>query len=257
MSDGKVRILRHGPVGQVILDRAAKRNALDRPMLEALVAGLRNFDADPAIRAIVISGDMQAFAAGADIGNLASAGAIELYHSGFSELWDAVTLIAKPLVAAVAGYVLGGGLELAMICDIVVCDESAVFGLPETGIGIIPGAGGTQRLVRAVGKSMAMEMILAGRRLTATEALSTGIASTLTPKGEADATALGLATRIATASPTALGAAKQAVLQSFEMPLSAGIRYERSLSALMAASEDRAEGMLAFKERRKPIFKGE
>lgn len=256
MSAGTVRILRHGPVGQLVLNRAAKRNALDRPMLEALVTALRGFDADPAIRAVVISGDARAFAAGADIGDLASAGVIELYQSGFSELWDAVALIQKPLVAAVAGYVLGGGLELALICDIVVCEEGAVFGLPETGIGTLPGAGGTQRLVRAVGKSMAMEMILAGRRLDAAEALSFGIASTLAARGEADAAALAMAARIATASPTALGVAKQAVLQSFETPLSAGIRYERTLSALMAASADRAEGMRAFAEKRKPDFKG-
>lgn len=257
MTQGSIRILRHDAVGEIVLDRPAKRNALDRPMLEALVSALRLFDLDDTIRAIVISGEPRAFAAGADIGSLADAGPIELYQSGFSELWDEVATIAKPLIAAVTGYALGGGLELALICDIVVCETGAVFGLPETGIGTIPGAGGTQRLVRAVGKSMAMEMIMAGRRLDADEACRFGIASSIAAQGEAGMMARTLAGRIALASPTALAVAKQAVLQSFEMPLSAGIRYERSLSALMAASQDRAEGMRAFADKRKPTFKGD
>ncbi|MBZ7924924.1 enoyl-CoA hydratase/isomerase family protein [Ensifer adhaerens] len=251
-----VRVTQSGHVGHITLNRPEKRNALSREMLERLVATLRAFDGDPDIRSVVISGDARAFAAGADIGTLAEAGPVELYGSGFSELWDEVATISKPLVAAVSGYALGGGLELVLICDIVVCDESAVFGMPEAAIGTVPGAGGTQRLVRVVGKTLAMEMILAGRRLNASEALARGLVSTVTAAGQVEAQALAIADKIATNGPVAVKLAKQAVLQSYETPLTAGVRFERSLSALLAASEDRAEGMRAFGEKRKPVFTG-
>lgn len=179
MTAGTIDVIHHQGVVQIILRRPAKRNALDRPMLEAIVAALKACDQDASIRVMFISGDSRAFAAGADIGSLAEANAIELYQSGFSELWDEVATIKKPIIAAVSGYALGGGFELALLCDIVVCTRDAVFGLPETGIGTIPGAGGTQRLVRAVGKSMAMEMILTGRWLDAEEAVWYGIASSI------------------------------------------------------------------------------
>jgi enoyl-CoA hydratase len=172
-------------------------------------------------------------------------------------MWDDVAAIAKPLIAAVSGYALGGGLELALICDIVVADRTAIFGMPEAGIGTIPGAGGTQRLVRAVGKSMAMEMILAGRRLDAHEALSFGLVSTVASEGQgSEAAAFGIAERIATAAPLAVSMAKSAVLESYETTLAAGIRYERSLSALITASDDRAEGVRAFAAKKLPVFKG-
>jgi len=257
MTELLVRVERRGPVALVKLDRPAKRNALNRAMLTDLVRTLRECDDDPDIRAIVISGSEQAFAAGADIEALAAANAIELYTSGFSEMWDDVAAIAKPLVAAVSGYTLGGGLELALICDIVVADRTAIFGMPEAGIGTIPGAGGTQRLVRAVGKSMAMEMILAGRRITADEALSFGLVSTVANDGQgSEAAAFGIAERIAAAAPLAVSMAKSAVLESYETTLAAGIRYERSLSALIAASDDRAEGVRAFAAKERPVFKG-
>lgn len=256
MTAGTIDVVYHSGVAQIFLKRPAKRNALDRPMLEATVAALKAFDKDSCIRAIVISGDPCAFAAGADIGSLAEVSAIELYQSGFSELWDEVAIIKKPIIAAVSGYALGGGFELALICDIVVCTRDAIFGLPETGIGTIPGAGGTQRLVRAVGKSMAMEMILSGRRLNAEEAVRSGIASSMVEPEELEATAIKIARRICAASPVALELAKRAVLQSFETSLSAGVKYERSLSALIAASDDRAEGMKAFAEKRTPDFGG-
>lgn len=242
---------------RVILDRPSKRNALNAEMLQDLVATLRNCEADPDVRAIVISGSERGFAAGADIGALSDASPIELYTSGFSEKWDEVAAIRKPLIAAVSSYALGGGLELALICDIVVADQTAVFGLPEAAIGTIPGAGGTQRLVRAVGKSMAMEMILAGRKLDAEEARAFGLISTIAADGEtADAQACAMAERIVKGAPIAVAMAKAAVLESFETPLSAGIRYERSLSALIAASDDRAEGMRAFAAKEPPQFKG-
>ncbi|NTH22873.1 enoyl-CoA hydratase [Agrobacterium rhizogenes] len=231
-------------------------NALDRATLDMLVDALRAFDSNSTIRAIVISGAKRAFAAGADIGALASAGPVELYTSGFSDRWDDVAAIRKPIIAAISGYALGGGLELALICDIVVCESSTVLGLPETAIGVMPGAGGTQRLVRSVGKSMAMEIILAGRRLTAEEALRVGIASTIAEEGTSEATALEIASRISTAAPLAISFAKQAVLQSQEMHLAAGIRFERALASVLVASEDRAEGMVAFSERRTARFIG-
>jgi enoyl-CoA hydratase len=257
MTELLVRTELQGPIALVKLDRPAKRNALNRAMLTELLCTLRECDADPGVRAIVISGGEQAFAAGADIGVLAAANAIELYTSGFSEMWDDVAAIAKPLIAAVSGYTLGGGLELVLICDIVVADQTAIFGMPETGIGTIPGAGGTQRLVRAVGKSMAMEMILAGRRLDANEALSFGLVSTVASAGQnTEAVAFGIAERIAAAAPLAVSMAKSAVLESYETTLTAGIRYERSLSALIAASDDRAEGIRAFAAKEQPVFKG-
>lgn len=242
---------------RVILDRPAKRNALNIEMLTGLVDALRDCQADPAVRAIVISGSERGFAAGADIGSLAAASPIELYTSGFSEKWDEVAAITKPLIAAISSYALGGGLELALICDIVVADKTALFGLPETAIGTIPGAGGTQRLVRAVGKSMAMEMVLAGRKLDAEEAKACSLISSIAADGETvESHACTIAERIAQAAPIAVTMAKAAVLESFETPLSAGIRYERSLSALIAASDDRAEGMRAFAAKERPQFKG-
>jgi enoyl-CoA hydratase len=257
MTEPLVQTELQGSIALVKLDRPAKRNALNRAMLTELVRTLRECDAEPGVRAIVNSGGEQAFAAGADIGALAAANAIELYTSGFSEMWDDAAAIAKPLIAAVSGYTLGGGLELALICDIIVADQTAIFGMPEAGIGTIPGAGGTQRLVRAVGKSMAMEMILAGRRLDANEALTFGLVSTVSNEGQSSqAAAFVVAERIATAAPLAVSMAKSAVLESYETTLAAGIRYERSLSALIAASDDRAEGVRAFAAKERPVFKG-
>lgn len=256
MTEATVLLERHGAMAVLRLNRPEKLNALNAAMLSALVGHLRALDADPTLRATVILGGPRAFAAGADIGTLAAASPVELLSSGFSDHWDAVAAIRHPLIAAVSGYALGGGLELALACDILICDETAVFGLPETSIGTIPGAGGTQRLTRSLGKSLAMEITLAGRRLTGAEALATGLASTLCPKAELEGTALALAGRIATQGPLAVGMAKQLLLQGQDMPLAAGIQLERSLACLLAASEDRAEGMRAFAEKRRPVFTG-
>ncbi|WP_375458582.1 enoyl-CoA hydratase-related protein [uncultured Enterovirga sp.] len=257
MSDEQhVRSDRTGMVGLVVLDRPAKLNALDRAMLDQMVQILREFDADESIRAIVLAGGEKAFAAGADVGDLAEANPIELYTSGFSEKWDEVAAISTPTVAAVSGYALGGGLELALICDIIVADPSASFGLPEASIGTMPGSGGTQRLVRAVGKSLAMEMILAGRRLSAEEAFRQGLVSTLAEPGAAQAVATSIAERIAASAPLAVRLARSAVLESFDATLTTGIRYERALSAILAASLDQAEGLRAFTNKKKPRFVG-
>ncbi|NIF57682.1 enoyl-CoA hydratase [Enterobacter sp. Ap-916] len=249
-------ILSHvdGAVAVVTLNRPQKYNALTAEMLDELLGVLTELDGRPDVRAIVLLGSPKAFSAGADTGTLASASATTLWRSGFSEKWDLVASIETPLIAAVSGYALGGGLELALLCDIIIADSSAVFGLPESHIGIIPGAGGTQRLVRAVGKSLAMDMLLSGRRIDAQEALRAGLVSRVTDSLEEQA--LALATQVAKAAPLAAMMIKKAVAASYEMPLSAGVAYERSLSALIADSEDRAAGLAAFKNKQSPEFKG-
>ncbi|MFZ4894500.1 enoyl-CoA hydratase-related protein [Plantibacter sp. Mn2098] len=245
-----------GLIATVTLNRPEKRNALNRELLELLVQTLRGFEQDGTTRVVVLRGDRRAFAAGADIGALSDAGAIDLYTAGFSELWDDVAAMKLPLVAAVSGYALGGGLELALICDVVVAADSARFGFPEAGIGIIPGAGGTQRIVRAVGKSMAMDLVLTGRRLDAAEALASGLVSRVVTEDALDAEAHTVAERIAAGAPLATRMAKHAVLSAYDTGLTAGVAHERTLSALIAASADRAEGMRAFSERTTPEFEG-
>lgn len=252
MSDILSRV--DGAVAVVTLNRPQKYNALTAEMLDELLGTLTELDGRPDVRAIVLLGSPKAFSAGADTGTLASASATTLWRSGFSEKWDRVASIETPLIAAVSGYALGGGLELALLCDIIIAHSSAVFGLPESHIGIIPGAGGTQRLVRAVGKSLAMDMLLSGRRIDAQEALRAGLVSRVTDALEEQA--LVLATQVAKAAPLAAMMIKKAVAASYEMPLSAGVAYERSLSALIADSEDRAAGLAAFKNKESPEFKG-
>jgi enoyl-CoA hydratase len=252
MSDILSRV--DGAVAVVTLNRAQKYNALTAEMLDELVSTLKELDGRADVRAIVLFGSPKAFSAGADTGTLASASATTLWRCGFSEKWDRVAEIETPLIAAVSGYALGGGLELALLCDIIIADSSAVFGLPESHIGIIPGAGGTQRLVRAVGKSLAMDMLLSGRRIDAQEALRAGLVSRVTDSLEEQA--LILANQVAKAAPLAAMMIKKAVAASYEMPLSAGVAYERSLSALIADSEDRAAGLAAFKNKQSPEFKG-
>ena len=254
MSDILCRL--EGAVAVVTLNRPQKYNALTADMLDELVNTLKQLDGQPEVRAIVLLGSPKAFSAGADTGTLASASATELWRSGFSEKWDRVGEIEKPLIAAVSGYALGGGLELALLCDIIIADETAQFGLPESHIGIIPGAGGTQRLVRAVGKSLAMEMLLGGRRINAQEAIQAGLVSRIVAADELEQQALALAWQVAKAAPLAAVMIKKAVAASYEMPLSAGVAYERVLSALIADSEDRTAGLEAFKNKQRPEFKG-
>lgn len=254
MSDILCRL--EGAVAVVTLNRPQKYNALTADMLDELVNTLKQLDGQPEVRAIVLLGSPKAFSAGADTGTLASASATELWRSGFSEKWDRVGEIEKPLIAAVSGYALGGGLELALLCDIIIADETAQFGLPESHIGIIPGAGGTQRLVRAVGKSLAMDMLLGGRRINAQEAIQAGLVSRIVASEELEQQALALAGQVAKAAPLAAVMIKKAVAASYEMPLSAGVAYERVLSALIADSEDRTAGLEAFKNKQRPEFKG-
>src|SRR5207248_1924241 len=224
--------------------------------MEELVARLRELDRDEEVRAIVLGGNERAFAAGADIGELAQASAIELYYQRRVERWNAIRGLCTPLVAAVSGYCLGGGCELAMSCDLIVASESAQFGQPETGLGIIPGAGGTQRLTRAVGKALAMDMILSGRRLSAREALAAGLAARVVAREAWLEEAKRVALEIAAKGPVATRLAKESVDRAFETTLQAGLEAERRALYLAFASNDAREGLTAFTEKRDPNFKG-
>ena len=243
MSDQVVLVEREPPVATVLLNRPKQLNALSDALMDELVGALRELDADPEIRCIVLGGSERAFAAGADIGELAEASAIELYYARRVERWDSIRALWTPLVAAVSGFCLGGGCELAMSCDLIVASETARFGQPETGLGIIPGAGGTQLLTRAVGKALAMDMILTGRVLTAREALAAGlVARVVEPEVWLDE-ARRVARDVASKGPVANRLAKEAVDRAFEGPLQLGLEYERRLLYLAFASEDAREGL--------------
>jgi enoyl-CoA hydratase len=251
-----VLIGRDGPVAVVTLNRPDALNALSDELMERLVETLQALDRDEAVRCIVLAGNDKAFAAGADIGELATSSAIELYYQRRIERWDAIRGLWTPLVAAVSGYCLGGGCELAMACDLIVASESAKFGQPETGVGVIPGAGGTQRLTRAVGKALAMDVILSGRFLSADEALAAGLVARVVPEAEWLEEAKRVAQEIASKAPIAMRLAKEGVDRAYEGPLQLGLEYERRLLYLAFASEDAKEGLNAFIEKRKPEFKG-
>ena len=255
MSD-LVTVERDGAVAVVLLNRPEQLNALSDEVMEKLVARLEELDRDDEVRAIVLGGNERAFAAGADIGELAEASAIELYYQRRIERWDAIRGLWTPLIAAVSGYCLGGGCELAMSCDLIVASETAQFGQPETGLGIIPGAGGTQRLTRAVGKALAMDVILSGRRLSAREALAAGLVARVVVKEAWLEEAKRVARDIAEKGPVATRLAKESVDRAYETSLSAGVEAERRALYLAFASEDAKEGLTAFAEKRRPEFKG-
>jgi enoyl-CoA hydratase len=237
------------------LNRPQQLNAPE-PLMAELVATLRELDDEAEVRCIVLAGSERAFAAGADIGEMATASAIDMYFARRVERWDAIRSLRTPLVAAVSGFALGGGCELAMSCDLIVASETAVFGQPETGLGIIPGAGGTQRLARAVGKALAMDMILSGRRLSAREALAAGLVARVVAREAWLDEARRVAREIASKGPVASRLAKDAVERAFEGALTLGLDYERRALRLAFASEDAKEGLTAFTEKRRPEFKG-
>jgi enoyl-CoA hydratase len=251
-----VLVEREGPVGVVLLNRPQQLNALSDGLMDELASALEELDRDDAVRAVVIGGNERAFAAGADIGELARASAIDLYYQRRVERWDAIRGLWTPLVAAVSGFCLGGGCELAMSCDLIVASETAQFGQPETGLGIIPGAGGTQLLTRAVGKALAMDVILSGRRLSAREALAAGLVARVVAKEAWLDEPKRLARDIAEKGPVATRLAKESVDRAYETTLAAGIEAERRALYLAFASEDAEEGLTAFTEKRKPEFKG-
>ena len=245
-----------GAVGLVRLDRPEVRNALSPELMEELASTCERWDEDSEVRCIVIAGGDDWFAAGADIKAMAQRTFAEALTSPTARFWPRLAAIRTPLVAAVSGYALGGGCELALACDMIVASEEAQFGQPEILLGIIPGGGGTQRLARVMGKQRAMELVLTGRRIGAAEARELGIVTKLAPPdGWLDA-ALELAATVAERPPLAVRLGKQAVLAAEETAMSAGLDHERRLYELAMATEDRVEGMTAFLEKRKPEFRG-
>ncbi len=251
-----VVVEREGPVGVVLMNRPEALNALSSELMDAVVGSLEELDGDETVRCIVLGGNERAFAAGADVGELAAATPIELYENRRIDKWDAIRALRTPLVAAVSGYCLGGGCELAMLCDLIVASETAQFGQPEINLGVLPGAGGTQRLTRAVGKALAMDMILTGRFLSAQEALQAGLVARVVAREAWLTEAKRVGREIASKSPVSVRLAKEAVDQAFQSPLAAGIEFERRAFYLARASEDATEGLTAFVEKRKPDFKG-
>jgi enoyl-CoA hydratase len=240
----------------VRFNRPKQLNALNGEVMDQLCAALEELDRDDGVRAIVVTGNERAFAAGADIGEMAEATPVDMLLSNRIGQWDRVRRISKPVIAAVNGWCLGGGCELAMTLDLIVAGEGAKFGQPEINIGVIPGAGGTQRLTRAIGKARAMEMVLSGDPMGAAEARDRGLVARVVPDELVLEDALSLAAQIATKSPIALRLAKEAVNAAYEMPLTDALAHERRLFYLLFASEDQKEGMAAFLEKRAPDFRG-
>ncbi len=245
-----------GPVGVVTLNRPKQLNALAGPLMRELVDAVEQHEADPAIRAIVITGGSRVFAAGADLKEMADASAVDMLLDNRIGLWDRLRRANKPLIAAVSGYALGGGCELAMLCDLIVASETARFGQPEINVGLIPGAGGTQRLTRTVGKFVAMDMVLTGRQLTAEEAFRYGLASRIVAPEIVVDEAVRLGKELAQKPPISLRLAKEAVTHAFEGRVDDGIGLERKLFYFLFATRDAHEGMHAFADKRAPSYEG-
>ncbi|WP_421992301.1 enoyl-CoA hydratase [Roseococcus sp.] len=243
-----------GRAAIIRLNRPQALNALCDELMAEMHEALVGFDADPAIAAIVITGSEKAFAAGADIKQMQSRSYPGVYFEDFISKWESVTRIKKPVIAAVAGFALGGGCELAMMCDMIIAAENAKFGQPEINLGIIPGAGGTQRLTRAVGKAKAMDLILTARFMDAAEAERSGLVARIVPLDQLMAEALKVAEKIGSLSAPSVAIAKEAVNVAFETTLGEGVRFERKIFYSLFATEDQKEGMAAFAEKRKPSF---
>ena len=247
-----------GAVGLVTLNRPKALNALNSALMAELREALDGFEADDAIGAIVVTGSEKAFAAGADIKEMKDRGFVDVYLSDFiTRDWERLAQCRKPTIAAVAGYALGGGCEVAMMCDIIIAADTARFGQPEIALGTLPGAGGTQRLTRAIGKAKAMEMVLTGRMMDAAEAERSGLVARVVPAAEVIGEAMKLAEKIAGLSRPAVMLAKEAVNRAFETGLAEGLRVERRLFHASFATADQKEGMAAFAEKRPPVFKNE
>jgi enoyl-CoA hydratase len=245
-----------GKVGIVTLNRPKQLNALNNELMDELGAALKAFDADEAIGCMIVTGSEKAFAAGADIGAMASYSFADVYKGDYiTRNWETIRSIRKPVIAAVSGFALGGGCELAMMCDIIIAADTAKFGQPEITLGTIPGIGGTQRLTRAIGKSKAMDLCLTGRMMDAAEAERSGLVSRIVPSDKLMEEALAMAEKIAAMSRPAAEMAKSAVNRAFETPLSEGLNVERDLFHSTFALEDRSEGMAAFIAKRKPVNK--
>lgn len=248
---------RESGVAVVRLNRPEALNAIDMETRRALAAAFLEISDDEAVRAVVLTGDDRAFAAGADLREFAEASAMDVVRRRSERYWKAVAETPQPVIAAIEGHALGGGLELAMACDLIVVAEGAQLGQPEIRVGIMPGAGGTQRLTRAIGKFRAMKMCLTGKPVTGREAYEMGLASECVADGEAIEAAIGLAERIARMPPLSTRAVKEAIVHGESASLEAGLLMERKAFQLLFASEDRREGMAAFLDKRRPAFKGE
>jgi len=245
-----------GPVAIVTLNRPQALNAFSGQLMDELTDALKKFEADEAVGCIVITGSEKAFAAGADIKEMADFSYVDAYMKDFiTANWEEASRTRKPLIAAVAGYALGGGCELALMCDFIIAAENAKFGQPEITIGAMPGAGGTQRLARFIGKSKAMDMCLTGRTMDAEEAERCGLVSRVVPKGELRAEAIAAAKKICEFSRPIVMMTKESVNRAYETTLSEGVRFERRLFHSVFATEDQKEGMAAFVEKRAPAFK--
>ena len=255
MSYENILVEIRGAVGLITLNRPKALNALCDSLIRELNQALDTFEADNAIGAIVLTGSDNAFAAGADIKEMQSRSFIDVYLSDFVKSWERIALCRKPVIAAVAGYALGGGCELAMMCDTIICADSARFGQPEITLGITPGAGGTQRLTRFVGKAKAMDMILTGRMMDAAEAERSGLVSRVVSAAQLVDEAVKVATQIAALSRPAVVMAKEMVNRAYETTLAEGVRFERRLFHSLFATDDQKEGMAAFAEKRKPNFR--
>ncbi|MGN6143717.1 MAG: enoyl-CoA hydratase [Mesorhizobium sp.] len=244
-----------GKVGLITLNRPKALNALNSQVLADIVAAAKAFDADDGVGAMVVTGSEKAFAAGADIKEMQAKTYVEAYLEDFFVGWEEFTRTRKPVIAAVAGYALGGGCELAMMCDFIIAADSAKFGQPEITLGVMPGMGGSQRLTRFVGKSKAMDMVLTGRMMDATEAERSGLVSRVVPAADLVEEAVKAAQKIADFSLPAVIMAKEAVNRSYESTLAEGLRFERRVFHSMFALDDQKEGMAAFAEKRKPAFR--
>ena len=256
MSYQNILVETRSRVGLIRLNRPKQLNALDDALMDELGDALAKFDADDGIGAIVLTGGDKAFAAGADIGAMKDWSYMDVYKSGYiSRNWERMRSVRKPVIAAVAGFALGGGCELAMMCDIIVAADSARFGQPEIKLGVMPGAGGTQRLPRAVGKAKAMDLVLTGRMMDAQEAERAGLVSRVVAADKLLDEALAVAAQIAEFSLPSVMMAKEAVNRAYEMPLAEGILFERRLFHALFGTEDQKEGMAAFVEKRKPKFR--
>jgi enoyl-CoA hydratase len=255
MSYEAIIVETHGRVGLIRLNRPQALNALNPAIRSELLAAAEAFDADPAIGCIVITGSDKAFAAGADIKEMADQSYMDVFLSDYAAAYERLTRVRKPIVAAVAGFALGGGCEVAMMCDIVIAADTAKFGQPEIKLGVIPGMGGTQRLTRAVGKAKAMDLVLTGRMMDAAEAERSGLVSRVVPAASLMEEAMKVAETIASMSLPSVLSAKEAINRSFEAPLDEGLRFERRVFHALFATEDQKEGMAAFIAKRPAKFK--
>lgn len=244
-------------VGAVQLNRPKVLNALNTKTMSEILHAMQAYDADPSIRCMILHGDERAFAAGADIREMSDATAVQMMVRNPFSAWEDMRGIKKPIIAAVSGFALGGGCELAMLCDMIVASETAQFGQPEIKLGLIPGAGGTQRMTKAIGKARTMDIVLTGRNFTAQEAFDLGLVSRIVPAAEWLNGAINMAKEIASMPAIAVREGKEAILKSFDLSIEMGLEFERKNFYLLLTTDDAHEGMKAFMEKRMPVWKGQ